>query len=295
MSRRPYRSRQCLFLIGECFAVTGLAASAGSLDSREISRDITSGLPQLELKLPQLNFPEPTLRFGSAGGRPSSALRAPPPPDPVRQPPPPPGIEAFQGNQFQWTRLRTSGVYWNRHASGDPALVQYLGRSTALKIDPISHSVRAESVDSLNVYPFIYCDNIAYLTATEAANLAEYLRRGGFLCIDACRNETINRSIPAFLEAQIDVFKTQFPAVRIEQLPPTHEIYSVYFKMAETPPYRKPTHPQYPMYAVYDGSRLIATIGLTGLQCGWSESGSGPYATECAQMMANIYVYAMTR
>lgn len=217
-----------------------------------------------------------------------------PSPERARPAPPPPGAERFRGGQFQWTRLQTTGVYWNRHSNGDPALLSYLRRATLLKIDPVWHSVRATTVEGLTIYPFIYCDNIRYLAPNEARNLAEYLRRGGFLFIDACRNAAINRNKPRFFEDQLKALSEQFPDLRTEELPPTHEVYSVYFKMKTTPPHHT-EDPQRPMHAVYSGDRLIALIGLTGFQCGWSDVSKAVYAAECAQMMTNIYVYAMTR
>lgn len=192
-------------------------------------------------------------------------------------------------------RLQTTGTYWNRHAGADLALTDFLKRSTVLKIEPVSHTVRALSVDDLIVYPFIYCDNVAHLSPFEAANLAEYIRRGGFLCIDACQHVEINPSIPNFLHDQIAVLSAQFPGLRTEEFPPSHEIFSVYFKLPHGPPRRQTTGELHPNYAVYDGERLIGVISLNDLQCGWSNSSGGVYATECAEMMANIYVYAMTR
>ncbi|MEO6569084.1 MAG: DUF4159 domain-containing protein [Opitutaceae bacterium] len=228
---------------------------------------------------------------------PRSVVGPPRPPvaEPERPEPPRPDIDQFRGNQFQWARLRTSNPYWNRHSGADLALVDYLRRATVLKIDPVWHSVRADSIDDLNVYPFIYCDNIAHLSPFEAANFGEYLRRGGFFCIDACQHVQINRSIPIFLREQIAVLAAQLPKLRTEELSPSHEIFSVFFKLKYGPPPRKTTGEVHPLQAVYDGERLIGVISLNGLQCGWSDSKGGAYPNECAQMMANIYVYAMTR
>ena len=219
----------------------------------------------------------------------------PPVAEPERPEPPPPAIEQFLGNQFQWARLRTSNPYWNRHSGADLALVDYLRRATALKIDPVWHSVRASSIDDLTGYPFIYCDNIAHLAPFEAANFGEYLRRGGLFCIDACQYVAINRSIPVFLREQIAVLAAHFPKLRTEELSSTHEIFSVFFKLTHGPPPRKTTGEVHPLHAVYDGERLIGVISLNGLQCGWSDSKGGSYPNDCAKMMANIYVYAMTR
>jgi hypothetical protein len=218
-----------------------------------------------------------------------------PAPETRRSAPPPPSVERFRGGQFQWARLQTNGLYWNRHANAEPALLEYLRRTTVLRIDTVWHSVRATSVETLNVYPFIYTDNITYLTPSETGAMAEYLRRGGFLFIDACHNNTINRSIPAFRQANLKFLQGMFPNLRSEQLPPTHEVYSIYFKMRVTPPYWRSQDPQYPMYALFDGDHLIGIMNLTGLQCGWTGDNGADYAAECAQMMTNIYIYAMTR
>ncbi|MEO5958720.1 MAG: DUF4159 domain-containing protein [Opitutaceae bacterium] len=199
-----------------------------------------------------------------------------------------------RGGKFEWARLETNGQYWNRHANGDPALIAYLAKASPLNIDPVWHSVRATTIDALRVYPFIYCDNLTYLSPAEAGNLAEYLRRGGFLLVDACHNNEINRSIPEFLRQHVKFLKALFPNLRMEEMPRTHPIYSIYFKMKDTPPYWKGRDPQYPMHLVFDGERLIGLINLNGFQCGWSDAAS-PHGPECAQMMTNIYVYAITR
>jgi hypothetical protein len=208
-----------------------------------------------------------------------------------------PVSERPRGSKFEWARLRTSGVYWNRHADGDPKLISYIRRSTSLNVEAAMYPVRATSVEDLSVYPFIYCDNIGYLTPEESKNLGEYLRRGGFLFIDACRNSTINPSVPKFLSDQLRVLKSEFPDLRTEEAPPSHEIFSIYFKMTQFPPYhtRPPPRPGFPLLLVYAGDRLISVIGRNGFQCAWASSSDEDLGRRCAQMVANIYVYAITR
>ena len=206
------------------------------------------------------------------------------------------GQDRPRGGKFEWARLETSGAYWNRHANGDPALLAYLSKASPFNIDTVWHSVRATTIEALGLYPFIYSDNITYLSSAEARNLAEYLRRGGFLFIDACHNREINPNIPAFLQAQIKFLSAQFPRLRTEEIPRMHAIYSIYFNMtSRNPPYWFGRDPQYPMHAVYDGDHLIGIIGLSGFQCGWSDAAAPVGAEWCAQMMTNIYVYAITR
>jgi hypothetical protein len=202
--------------------------------------------------------------------------------------------EKMRGSPVEWARLQTSGPYWDRHANSDPAVLVYLKRTTPLNLDSEWHAARASSLEELRHYPFIYSDNIANLSASEARNLAEYLRRGGFLFIDACRNKDINPDIPQFLEAQIKTLADQFPKLRVEVIAPQHELFSIYFKLTEFPPFRK-RDGQYPLRAAFVGDRMVAVIGLNGFQCGWAGYGDAQNATACAQMAANIYVYAMTR
>lgn len=199
-----------------------------------------------------------------------------------------------RGGKFEWARLQTANPYWNRHANGDPALIAYLARVSPLHIDSVWHTVRATTIEALRVYPFIYCENITYMSRAEAANLAEYLRRGGFLFVDMCHNRNINSDAYAFLRDQIKFLKPLFPNLRTEEMPRTHPVYSIHFKMKETPPYWWTQDPQYPMYTVFDGERLIGIINLNGFQCGWSDN-TAPQGPQAAQMMVNIYVYAITR
>ena len=114
--------------------------------------------------------------------------------------------------------------------------------------------------------------------------------------VSLCHNPSINRNIPAFFKSQVKFLAAQFPRLRTEEIPRSHAIYSIYFDMTSpNPPYWFGRDPQYPLYAVYDGDRLIGIIGLSGYQCGWSDANAPIGAQWCAQMVTNIYVYAITR
>jgi hypothetical protein len=204
-----------------------------------------------------------------------------------------PAGETSSAGRIDWARLQTSGPFWNRHGRSDPEMLAYLRKNTPLNIDSEWHFARADSLEGLRSYPFIYTENIEPLSPTEAHNLAEYLRRGGFLFIDACANPEVNPDIPRFLAAQLGVLAKEFPDLRTESLPPQHEIFSINFKMKEFPPYVKKDGAQ-PLHAVYAGRRIVAIIALTGMQCSWAGQINPEHATACAQMVINIYLYAMT-
>jgi hypothetical protein len=203
--------------------------------------------------------------------------------------------EPHRGGKVEWARLATAGAHWDRHAGSDERVLQLMRTESSLNIDGNWRSARVSRLPELCEFPFIFTDSIAPLSDEDSRNLAEYLRRGGFLLIDACRNRQINPNINRFLAAQIAQFKKQFPNSRVVTLEPSHAVFSIYFKMREFPPWRR-TDSFEPLRAVYVGDRMVAVISLVGLQCGWAGyGGAGNNAIECVQMATNIYFYAMTR
>ena len=86
--------------------------------------------------------------------------------------------------------------------------------------------------------------------------------------------------------------KLEFPDVRVVQCAPSHEVFSIFFKMQEFPPAR----PQYPapMYAVLVGDRVVGFIGLNGFMCAAQGIEGAGIATDSTEMMINIYIYALT-
>jgi hypothetical protein len=132
------------------------------------------------------------------------------------------------------------------------------------------------------------------LSPAETRSLAEYLRRGGFLFIDACGNRAINPDMAVFFGNQAKILAAEFPDLRSEEISSTHEVYSIYFKMTVFPPHSNEDGPR-PMRAVFAGDRVIAIVAFNGFQCAWDGHTNEAHATASAQMVTNIYVFAMTR
>ena len=203
--------------------------------------------------------------------------------------------------KFEWVRLQTPSPYWNRHMRGDPGLLQFLRKETPLQVEPSWRTVSADDVDALCEYPFIYAHDIRDLRPLQARNLAEYIRRGGFVFIDFCVNSTINPSPAEFLELQYAILKPHLAGLRKNTLPPGHEIFSIYFKMVDFPPQTRPGDSRWtdgatnPMCGFYLDNRMVVLVGLSGFQCSWDGVGSRQNAAECMKMAANIHIYAMTR
>lgn len=197
--------------------------------------------------------------------------------------------------RIEWARLKSGSPHWSRHSAADGAVLRMMRQQTALAMHPVVHSADAERVDELCTFPFVFADSVAELSEAGRRNLAEYLRRGGFILIDACRNKQINPDIEAFWKAQVATLANEFPRLRVSRLAPTHEVFSVHFRMMQFPPYRHSDGPE-PLRALYDGDRMVGMISLNGFQCGWAGYGDAENnAADCVQMVANIYIYAMTR
>jgi hypothetical protein len=202
-------------------------------------------------------------------------------------------------SKFDWARLKTDNPYWNQHAERDKFVIDLMRRETSLQIGNASHSAHVKELGELSMYPFLFAESISPLSEVEAAQLAEYLRRGGFLLIDACIRVTVNPDWKEYLATQIKTLTRLFPEVRVEVLAPGHEIFSNYFRLANTPPQtRSFTNPTWangstePLRGVFLGDRMIGIISLSGFQCGLV--GAGDTATNAVKMVSNIYVYAMT-
>jgi hypothetical protein len=202
-------------------------------------------------------------------------------------------------DKVEWARLKTGSPYWNRHSERDVHVLRLMRTETSLEISDTWHSARADSLEELGAYQFIFAESVAPLSGPELDKVAEYLRRGGFLLIDACVAVSINPDAQTFLDAQIKTLSRKFPELRVETLQPNHELFSVYFKMTKTPPQTKSgTNPRWangstePLRGVFLGERMIGVISLSGFQCGF---GQNPNPSEVIRMVTNIYIYAMSR
>jgi hypothetical protein len=209
------------------------------------------------------------------------------------------GNAEFRGGKVEWARLRNSGQYWNRHAEADPELLDFIRRNSSLNIDTTWRAASGQALADLCNYPFLFADRVQNLNPTEGKNLAEYLKRGGFLFIDCCCNTGINPSPDDYLADQIKYLHGILPDIRIELMPETHDVYTLFFKMQRRPPRAMPGNSWmdtriFPLRSLFLGKRLIGMLSMSGLQCAWAHVGSPANAQEGLQMMTNIYIYAIT-
>ncbi|MFT3867794.1 MAG: DUF4159 domain-containing protein [Nibricoccus sp.] len=209
--------------------------------------------------------------------------------------------EVHRGGLVGWARLATPDKAWALHSDQDPKLAAFIRSQTSLNIDPVWYTASPGELGELCTYPFIYVKDLTRLGAPEhLTNIQEYLRRGGFLCIDPCVNGFSPAQKLDLIRRHTDLFKKLFPDSVVRELADDHEIYRCYFSVTVHELYtpdmikrgaKKPAN--IGMRGVFRGDRMIAIISITGLECGWPETPQR--APACMKMIVNSYIYAMTR
>lgn len=226
-----------------------------------------------------------------------------------------PGLTAFasafddlRGDRVGWARLKTSNPQWKRHAGADPVLTKFFRDQTSLNIDPVWYEADVNRLDELCRYPFLFSQGVGVVTdRVGCSNLAEYIRRGGFVLVDACHDSRVTPDFDVFLQQQIGFYSAALPEALVVALPATHDVYRCFFQIPDgRPPHTfmnayDPRKARHGLYGVMIGSRLVGIVSLCGWQCGWdhvtehpSPSPAGTDVT-CMRMVTNIYVYAITQ
>jgi len=212
------------------------------------------------------------------------------------------GLDQLRGERVGWARLKTPSAFWKRHSGSDPVLMQFFRRETTLNIDPTWYVADVENLTELCRFPLLFSQGVDLVQSDSGhTNVAEHIRRGGFLLIDACCNPQITGDYDDFLRRQIAFLRVAVPEAQVVVLSPAHEIYRCYFEIPEGRPphtfYQNVYDPQkaaHGLYGLMVGRRLAGVISLSGLQCGWDKMSAPPgHDVACMRMLVNIYIYAM--
>lgn len=217
-------------------------------------------------------------------------------------------FEKLRGDHVGWARLKTPSQWWKRHAETDPVLMTFLKANTSLNLDPDWRVADVERLAQMCEFPLLFSQGVDTVQSESGReNIAEYIRRGGFLLIDACIDNRVTPDPDVFLARQKKLLAEVLPESHISSIENNHEVYSCYFNLPDGKPlnthtfYYKLDDPRWTKHGLYEvkiGSRPVGIITLSGLQCGWARVGHPPPADHdvaCMRMLVNIYIYAMTQ
>jgi Domain of unknown function (DUF4159) len=201
--------------------------------------------------------------------------------------------EVPRGGRVGWGRLITESSSWSVHAGNDPILAAFIRSETSLNIDPTCYPVDPQELEKLCAYPFVFTNNLTNVHDPQRLdNLREYLKRGGFIYIDRCVNLSYSLEQEPFYARHLELFSRFLPGSEVREIPEDHPIYRCYFNMPASK-IHGPRIGHNRIYGVYFDGRMVALLSLANFQCGWPNS-SNRRANDL-QMIANIYVYTMTR
>jgi hypothetical protein len=215
-------------------------------------------------------------------------------------------FDHLRGDRVGWARLKTPSQWWKRHAETDPVLMRFFHDNTSLSLDPIWRVADVEQFDQMCKFPLLFSQGVDTVqTETGRANIAEYIRRGGFLLIDACIDDRVTPDPDVFLSRQKELLESVLPESRMLNVPGEHAVFRCLFDIPEHKPpqthtfYYKRDDPRWAKHGLYEvqiGARAAGVITLHGLQCGWARVGRPPpegHDIACMRTLVNIYVYAM--
>ena len=215
---------------------------------------------------------------------------------PIASPPPRNTVRTLaprEGGKVAWARLITESPSWTVHQANDPLLADFIRRQSTLNLDPRCYPADSAQLSDLSNYPFIFTNNLSDVhSPARLANIREYLRRGGFIYIDRCVNLSFSLEQELFFRRHIDLLNRLLPDCKIRELPRSHEIFRCYFSIDGSVRAGTGGSAHDGIYGVYDEGRMVALLSLANYQCGWPNSRDRGVAR--MEMIANIYVYAMT-
>lgn len=132
-------------------------------------------------------------------------------------------------SQFRIARLKYGGGGdWYNDPSAEVNLLRFVGRHTAIDVDPRYEFVDLQS-DRLFSYPLLFMTghgNVVF-SDTESRRLREYLERGGFLYIDD--DYGLDKAVRREM-------KKVFPDRDLVELPFSHGIYHAHFEFPQGVP-----------------------------------------------------------
>jgi hypothetical protein len=180
---------------------------------------------------------------------------------------------------------------------GEEHLMKIMAELTKLDVNPGGHIISFQNDDCFK-YPIAYLCEVGALNLSdeEARRMSEYLLRGGFLIVDDFRGE---RALANFRYQM----KKVFPDRSLEELRPTHEIWTCFYDISamdiQPPPiYDRYLIPQY--FGISDDTdRLMMVVNYNNDISEYWEWSADPWmpiddTNEAYRYGVNYVMYALT-
>ena len=174
-------------------------------------------------------------------------------------------------------------------------LMKIMSEVTRIDVNPGGHIINFQTEDCFR-YPIAYLCEVGYirLSEKEARNMREYLLRGGFLIVDDFRGY---RELDNFIYE----LRTVFPDRNLEELPPTHPIFTCFYDLTNIPiqpPYQRNMRPQY-FGMNDDNGRLMMVVDYNNDISEYWEWSADPFykiedTNEAFKYGVNYIMYALT-
>jgi hypothetical protein len=180
---------------------------------------------------------------------------------------------------------------------GEEHLMKIVTELTKLEVNPGGHIVSFQDDDCFK-YPIAYLCEVGALNLSdeEARRMAEYLLRGGFLIVDDFRGEG------ALVNFTYEMKKV-FPDRSLEELPPTHAIWTCFYDISDLDIKPHPIYDQYmiPQYFGMsdDEDRLMMVVNYNNDLMEYWEWSADPWmpiddTNEAYKYGVNYVMYALT-
>jgi hypothetical protein len=212
----------------------------------------------------------------------------------------PVGDAMARGGRVKWARLRIGdATQWDRHIVGDTFFLEFLRRNTSLDIDDEVYEAHADRLEDLSRSPFLFVESLLQATPEERHNVAEYIRRGGFVFLDACEDSRVNPDAAAYLRGQLKLLSAELPDLLVAAIGKDHAVYGNVFKMDAFPPTPRAgslnpvTGEHLPLTELFLHGRSVGIISVGGLQCARAGHNGPLQAIAAMRMTTNVYVYAL--
>ncbi len=139
----------------------------------------------------------------------------------------------MRGSKFTFTRLRYRSGDWDTDQRMPSNVLNSLLEYTTVPLNPQERVIDLDSPDLFSS-PFTYLSGhkLVQFTASENANLKQYVQNGGFLFVDDC-NHDIDGLFAKSFELQMS---RSFGQGALRKIPNTHELYRSFFTFEKGPP-----------------------------------------------------------